>query len=168
MGGGDHLRVGPNQVGRGGAYHRTAHGCRPCIVTSVRCETPTGVFRCLPTRLPFQRNGEASQRVRYTARRSNHEKPARPVLIERPLRIKRPYLTVLPALLQPPTDDRLGHLRPSRQVADPWYREAPADIRMRGMLEREIPDREHRQQLKAWVCILAGTASVEYYILRVW
>lgn len=30
------------------------------------------------------------------------------------------------------------------------FGEAPADLRMRRLVEREIPDRQHREQLKAW------------------
>ncbi|MCJ2112960.1 hypothetical protein MKK64_17405 [Methylobacterium sp. E-025] len=32
----------------------------------------------------------------------------------------------------------------------PGLGEAPADVRMRRLVERHVPDREHREQLKAW------------------
>ena len=32
----------------------------------------------------------------------------------------------------------------------PELGEAPADLRMRRLVEQQVPDREHREQLKAW------------------
>ncbi|WP_375453736.1 hypothetical protein [uncultured Methylobacterium sp.] len=51
----------------------------------------------------------------------------------------------------------------------PGLGEAPADVRMRRLVERHVPEREHREQLKAWCRSQGDEASFrEVCRLRGW
>lgn len=101
--------------------------------------------------------------------RGIHEGFARPVLMEKPLRIEGPD--------PPPYPPRYSHRQVVAWVVSgltdkplmPGLGEAPADLRMRRMVEREIPDREHREQLKAWARAQADEGAFrEMCRLRGW